>query len=638
MPQSPYQYAPRPLATIRVYPAYQFAARLSLRGQNSAVCLSYAALTVQRWLNERIERAGNPVPEAIRCPEPTMCDQSEALKSVRLPFCEIAALPGEGMWALNVSENDPAVVGRSFVTRVGLTALNDSEVAFGVCIDVEDRDAAVEELAKAYRPQFVRLLFETEGMTISQAEALPFRRFTDVPDRRGVERLKSMYDDGRNQLPLVIFTYVARAASVIEADVPLPQKSGPELSVSLADYKAGQGGKSKPVLVYEGVKREPRPERKPQAAPRVETVEDMPYDVEEFARHLYGYAQVCAVHEGAMSALRGKFRKPRLKEGDILILEPPAFGGVRTIAYTPDLSAKYYKKTLDSLNEELQAWSKHKPYDYGGVTFLEQVRLRQRDIELEALRAAVTEEKGAESSRLMEELAQERKVHADQVQLNSALRAQNIEAHENGVREGQKHIQALMTRNDELRADNDQLKNQIARMNAAFSEATALRAIAERAQSVSRMPRDNADVVAWFKLMFADRIGFTERGEKTAARCRIKPDALWEGLYLAATTLTDLHRAGYQDIEKRFREATNWEVAMTEGAQTRKQNSLMNTREDTYDGRPISVEPHVKFPDLLKKTGAKHQRMYYAYDPETRKVIVGCVGEHLETYGSLFVH
>ena len=65
---------------------------------------------------------------------------------------------------------------------------------------------------------------------------------------------------------------------------------------------------------------------------------------------------------------------------------------------------------------------------------------------------------------------------------------------------------------------------------------------------------------------------------------------------------------------------------------------MMSLRRDVYEGREISVEPHIKFPRSLRKTGAQYQRLYYAYDAMTGKLIVGYVGYHLENYLSLGFH
>ena len=136
----------------------------------------------------------------------------------------------------------------------------------------------------------------------------------------------------------------------------------------------------------------------------------------------------------------------------------------------------------------------------------------------------------------------------------------------------------------------------------------------------------------------SDRIAFTERGIRTAARCSVNPDVLWECLYCAATALADLHRAGVQDVEARFRRMTGWEMAVSEGSQTHRDSEYMALRRDVFEGREISVEPHIKFPGSLKKTGAKYQRLYYAYDPYSGKIVVGCVGDHLENFLSLGFH
>ena len=60
---------------------------------------------------------------------------------------------------------------------------------------------------KAFRPQFVRLLFETEGMTLLQVEPLAFRKIIRLSDKRGVAKLKALADSRENQLPLIIFTH-----------------------------------------------------------------------------------------------------------------------------------------------------------------------------------------------------------------------------------------------------------------------------------------------------------------------------------------------------------------------------------------------------------------------------------------------
>jgi hypothetical protein len=113
---------------------------------------------------------------------------------------------------------------------------------------------------------------------------------------------------------------------------------------------------------------------------------------------------------------------------------------------------------------------------------------------------------------------------------------------------------------------------------------------------------------------------------------------LWACLFRAARIQAELYRSGVRDVDVAFRHSTGWELAPTEGSETRNNPSLMNLRKDTYEGRELSFEPHIKFPKSARKTGAQYQRLYYAYDSQTRKIIVGCVGDHLENYLSLSTH
>ena len=85
----------------------------------------------------------------------------------------------------------------------------------------------------------------------------------------------------------------------------------------------------------------------------------------------------------------------------------------------------------------------------------------------------------------------------------------------------------LVTQNNKIKADNAALKANNMAMQQAFAEFSAMKAIVDRMQTVENMPKTNEDVVAYFQLYFADRLGFTERGQKTAVKCDINPEMLY---------------------------------------------------------------------------------------------------------------
>lgn len=612
-------YAPRPLSTSIEYPGYQFYAVLRFEGHTSNECLRYAALTVQGWLCERIMKADGSIPDEIRCaPADHFMEMSSSdLKSIKLPFSEIISLPDEGIWTLMVREPDPAIAARSYVTHVGLRAGN-TDVEFGVYTDIVDRDRTLPEQDKAFRPQFVRLLFETEGMTLLQVEPLAFRKIIRLSDKRGVAKLKALADSRENQLPLIIFTHAKQA-----------QVTSSEMEQFMAEMMKG------PSMTRLGLP----PIATPPVAVEKKKSNNMPYDAEEFARHIYGFARAYIVMPEAFTDFRTKFNKARLNEGDILIVEPRAFGGaIKVQQYREGLNASWYKGVTEDLTRSLQCYSKHKPYSYGSILFEDDARQMMREQELKALRASIHLEKSDELQQVLSLLEKERLTSAEQARYINELRSQMRDEYNRGQASERHRAEQLETQNDKIRADNATLKANNDAMRQAFSEFSAMKAIVDRVQTVEKMPKTNEDVVAYFQLFFADRLGFTERGKKTAVKCDINPDMLWACLFQVAKVLVDLYRNGTRDIETAFKESTGWELATSEGAETRKIADMMNLRKDSYEGREISVEPHLKFPKSSRKTGAQYQRLYYAYDAETRKVVVGYVGDHLENYLSLSTH
>ena len=612
-------YAPRPLSTSIEYPGYQFYAVLRFEGHTSNECLRYAALTVQGWLCERIMKADGSIPDEIRCvpADHFMEISSSDLKSIKLPFSEIISLPDEGIWTLMVREPDPAIAARSYVTHVGLRAGN-TDVEFGVYTDIVDRDRTLPEQDKAFRPQFVRLLFETDGMTLLQVEPLAFRKIIRLSDKRGVAKLKALADSRENQLPLIIFTHAKQA-----------QVTSSEMEQFMAEMMKG------PSMTRLGLP----PIATPPVAVEKKKSNNMPYDAEELARHIYGFARAYIVMPEAFTDFRTKFNKARLNEGDILIVEPRAFGGaIKVQQYREGLNASWYKGVTEDLTRSLQCYSKHKPYSYGSILFEDDARQMMREQELKALRASIHLEKSDVLQQVLSLLEKERLTSAEQARYINELRSQMRDEYNRGQASERHRAEQLETQNDKIRADNATLKANNDAMRQAFSEFSAMKAIVDRVQTVEKMPKTNEDVVSYFQLFFADRLGFTERGKKTAVKCDINPDMLWACLFQIAKVLVDLYRNGTRDIETAFKESTGWELATSEGAETRKIADMMNLRKDSYEGREISVEPHLKFPKSSRKTGAQYQRLYYAYDAETRKVVVGYVGDHLENYLSLSTH
>lgn len=76
------------------------------------------------------------------------------------------------------------------------------------------------------------------------------------------------------------------------------------------------------------------------------------------------------------------------------------------------------------------------------------------------------------------------------------------------------------------------------------------------------------------------------------------------------------------DIAGEFNRCSRFRFARGEGPQTRANNRLMRERDDVYQGRAISIEPHIS-----SSTGdpcnPQFIRIYFAWDEETGRLVIG---------------
>lgn len=113
---------------------------------------------------------------------------------------------------------------------------------------------------------------------------------------------------------------------------------------------------------------------------------------------------------------------------------------------------------------------------------------------------------------------------------------------------------------------------------------------------------------------------------------------LWDALYQMVTTLFDL----YEDdtvvlVDQEFNRCSNLRLARCEGTMTRKNANLMRNYRDTYDGRDIDIQAHIKTAET-RPGSSKFLRIYFSYEPDLHKIIVGSCGEHLENHTSQKIH
>ena len=356
---------PLKVLATHAYPAYQFVADFEYRDHDGDACFRYLILHILDWVCQRteddilIKSLGLPSP-----PDPDEAGES-CFQSVHVSDAyklDICALMAEGIWSMRLAEPDMdraerrAVVGRSFVTNVGLTrkAPDSRLVTCGIRIDVLDPENAPEEVPFAYRPAFLRTLFIKGEVRVSQA---------CYPVRREAIRLETE-DSMRDVLALQ-----DRPDTVLPALVITEAFDYGEIAHELEDIDAKLGlAESRNSILHQA-----------------RIISDMPA---ELSHHLLCYGRVFAVPVREFAKLRSVFRLSEdFRKGDILLIEPKRFGRrCRVYRYAEEQARILQKEYFEGITNAVQTYSKRKGYPYDGVCFLDEAQQIERDKRIRRIR------------------------------------------------------------------------------------------------------------------------------------------------------------------------------------------------------------------------------------------------------------
>ena len=156
----------------------------------------------------------------------------------------------------------------------------------------------------------------------------------------------------------------------------------------------------------------------------------------------------------------------------------------------------------------------------------------------------------------------------------------------------------------------------------------------EAISHLEELPKNLSEAVGLIEVIFPGKLSFSEEAKKSAkAASNIPIDIAWPCLFQMATTLHDLFFVESEkgiDIEKEFNDRTGLGLAMTEGRQTKRDPSLLKLRTIVYEGKEISIVPHVK--SGTKKP--KLLRVYFYPDQEKKRIVVGHCGDHLDNHST----
>ena len=641
-------YAPLKLNQTNRYAGYQFHARVHVDGMPPSDAFRFLILSVCHWIRSKVPEEDRKVPE-LSLPEAE--EYASVSEDAFLPYhfsvgyaLDITPLMESGIWALRLKEPDrgveggrEAVPGRFFTTRVGLRLNDKGYTELGIRIDITDPASEEKELPFAFRPGFVRSLAIQPSVCFEQVREMQYGQPERITAEVDYKRFLYMLENEDNQMPLVVFTHARPGEKKPAAGMKIedflktdPLKTDPlkallPSAVPGMDFPAMVSA-SKEAKVKFG---EPAP-----AAPEPPV---LLFDAEAFSRSAFAYARTYVMGDRYLEKFRSRIKKD-FSAGDILVCGSRKFRGGATVISCPGRAEYEVKKAYNDALLASQSYSKHKaPYSFGTVVFEAEARKMEQQRELQRILESGSLEEKERYDRLVRYTEELNGVINSKDEKISRLEKQCAEEFDRGVAFRDQEYAALEEENTGLKRDLADQQDQIEGMQDSFRQAREILNVLDQMRSVGTLPQTNEDVVRYFRLVFRDRMDFTARGASSAAKCDLKAETLWEVLYTAATGLADAFREKQGNLsEEDVTRIMGCEMSFKEGSMTRKQNDLMRLREDEYEGKSISVEPHLKL-KFAKGDAAQHQRVHFCYLPALRRIVIGYVGDHLDSAATRYV-
>jgi hypothetical protein len=179
---------------------------------------------------------------------------------------------------------------------------------------------------------------------------------------------------------------------------------------------------------------------------------------------------------------------------------------------------------------------------------------------------------------------------------------------------------------DALEKDYSELKWKIEGLQARLERAGEGETV-DTAKLLPTLPMNLLEVAKTAKRFFS-HLAITDRALDAAAdyhECKSISEA-WEMLLHMNSALYRLKFVdGEQDLERSFKNETGYELAMSEGRNTKRDKKLMDLRLLDFNGKQYDITPHLKH----LNNEPKSVRIYFDFDEDTKKIIIGHIGRHI---------
>ncbi|MGN1137341.1 MAG: hypothetical protein ACI4SF_14120 [Oscillospiraceae bacterium] len=559
---------------------------------------------------------------------------------------DVVYVRSQKIWSFSITEPDNGanigrenertpVYGRTFSTDISFRLKEKSvEVAVRtICSEPMDTTADCE----VFRPALVRCL--AENPLVGLKEYYPVNGCAiEITTNNSAEKVCSYIDEYKNSLP-VVFICSAGTDIVIRSENATKMASViSDLSAILKNHDLFVDNKNKflrntevdfftkPIKVNMSnldldekkplLKEEPPAPLKKETQVIVkevqETIKLEDIDYKKVAHKSLGYAHVCFVEEKFINQI-GKKVDSEFKNGDVVIVS----GGVVINRF----EYNSYRKSLDEFRKKLceiiHFLPKRKTFDFGKAVFHTDARLLE--IQEKQSESLSFEEKAVLLSAENESLKKKVK-ELEQLNVDKSFNSEEY-------RKALKSLKVLESENEKLKQVIESIQEKLNMVSDAYKATSSVISFYKhKAETVAYFPDDKDDICDWIERIFSDSVIVSPN-----VRSEIKKYSGDMDIVMLCDGILFLHEYALyrkRKIDKSvldlYAEYGSWSVEGC-GAET------LKVFKDEYtvlvNGQKYLLNMHIKYgvnPRMLI-------RIYFCWDEELKKVIIGHMPSHLAT-------
>lgn len=185
--------------------------------------------------------------------------------------------------------------------------------------------------------------------------------------------------------------------------------------------------------------------------------------------------------------------------------------------------------------------------------------------------------------------------------------------------------------NDDLREQNDELRKRCYQLEQRLSVPVQTSGKDQTFRDeLRKLPASPVEALDLAADIWQDRIVVLPSARRSIAEWQGDVFDAWEVITSVTCDLWQmLFEESPSDFCQEFKHRTGLDLTLREGKETRRRTDLMRLRTQTYDGKKVTGEAHVK--GHGRKNGI---RLHYYVDKNRRLVVVTHCGNHLRTAGT----